>query len=161
MGLYAIFNKKTLIKILSALIIVSIPAYVFFRTKTYPQRVIIDNHVIDVEVADNVILMTKGLSGHKPLDDSQGMLFVFAQPADNKFWMKDMTFSIDMVWFDADRKIIFIERGATPESYPKTFGPNADSQYVLEINSGIADKLGLKIGDQFSFVKSNGIKLAN
>lgn len=153
------FSKKNLIKFFSVLIVVSVSTFIFFKTQTYPQRITIDNKVFDVEVVDNVVLMNKGLSGHKPLSDTQGMLFVFERPADNKFWMKDMTFSIDIIWFDVDKKIIYIEKGAKPESYPKIFGPNADSLYVLEINTGLADKLGLKIGDQFSFVKSNGIKL--
>lgn len=155
----SVFTKRNLIKFLSALVIISVPTFIFFRTQTYPQRIQIQGNVFDVEVADNPALMSKGLSGHAPLNDKQGMLFVFSSPGKHDFWMKDMTFPIDIIWFGADKRIVYMEKSLSPKTYPKTYSPSEPSLYVLEINSGLSDKLGLKIGDQFVFVKRDSINL--
>lgn len=150
--------KVSLSILASVFIIVGI--FVFtLRTKTYPERVLLVGKMFDVEVADNTVLMAKGLSGHKPLAENEGMIFVFEKPDNYGFWMKDMTFPIDIVWFDKDRKVVHIENSLSPESYPKTFYPGADSLYVLEISSGLSKKMGLKIGTTFEFIKSNDRKL--
>ncbi len=153
------FSKRNLIKILSALVAVSIIVFIFFRTQNYPERIIINNRVINVEVVDNEVLMEKGLSGHKPLSDSEGMLFIFSTLGSHQFWMKDMAFSIDIIWFDFDRKIIHIEKDISPDTFPKTYSSKSPSLYTLEVSAGISDKFGLKIGDQFNFIQSNGRKL--
>ncbi|MFZ2523353.1 MAG: DUF192 domain-containing protein, partial [Minisyncoccia bacterium] len=130
-----------------------------FWGKSYPNNVLLNGSVIQVEIADDAVVMAKGLSGHKPLGSSEGMLFIFGSPGDHGFWMKDMTFSIDIIWFDKNKKIIHIEKSLSPETYPKTYSSKSDSLYVLELMAGTSDKLGLKIGDSFSFIKNTGRNL--
>lgn len=48
----------------------------------------------------------KGLSGKKCIPDDVAMLFVFDKPDTYGFWMKDMNFSIDMIWLDGDKKVV-------------------------------------------------------
>lgn len=151
---YNIFmSKRNIIIFLSIFIVVPTLIFLFLRVKTYPDTIIVNNHVFNVEVADNAILLEKGLSGHAPLSSTEGMFFVFKKPDNYKFWMKDMTFPIDIIWFDSNFKIIHIEKSVDPSSYPKAFYPNSSALYVLEIKSGESDKIGLKIGDVVSFSK--------
>ena len=103
------------------------------------------------DVSDTDELRELGLSGRAMLGDSQAMIFEFPQNGIHKFWMKDMFFEIDMIWLNDKKEIVHIEKSATPDSYPKTFGPNGLSRYVIEAESGISDELGLKVGDKVEF----------
>jgi uncharacterized membrane protein (UPF0127 family) len=82
------------------------------------------------------------------------MLFVFENPDDYFFWMKDMNFSIDMIWIGEDRKIVYIKKDAKPEDYLKSFGPPEDNpaKYVLEVVSGFSDTHDLQEGDEVEFI---------
>lgn len=88
----------------------------------------------------------QGLSGRKFMADTQGMLFVFDKPAKPCFWMKDMHFGLDMIWLDANKKVVQIDNAVAPESYPNKFCPNKPAQYVIEVNDGIAEQAGLWVG---------------
>ena len=79
-----------------------------------------------------------------PLD--RGMLFVFERPSRQCMWMKDMKFNLDMIWLSPSRKVLRILKDVSPDSYPKGFCAD-DTSYVIELNSGASDKLGLRVGD--------------
>jgi uncharacterized protein len=109
---------------------------------------------IKVDLALTEAEQAQGLSGRPSLAEDEGMLFVFANPGKYLFWMKDMNFPIDMIWLSSDLKVVYIEKNATPESYPETFGPgpnDGEAKYVLEVVSGFSDKNNLKVGDGMEF----------
>ena len=106
-----------------------------------------------VEIADTDFLRERGLSGHRPLLDNQGMLFIFPKSDFYGFWMKDMLFPIDIIWIDENFKINHIEMSLTPDTYPKVFHPESKSLYVLEISSGQSKSLDLKVGDSVKLLK--------
>ncbi|OHA16429.1 MAG: hypothetical protein A2830_03100 [Candidatus Taylorbacteria bacterium RIFCSPHIGHO2_01_FULL_44_110] len=107
--------------------------------------------IIYAIVAKTPATRQRGLSGHEALDDDQGMLFIFPTPQTPDFWMKDMNFPIDIVWINSDRKIIGVDSDVSQKTYPKTFAPPAEIQFVLEVNAGVAEKLGLKTGIRVVF----------
>lgn len=104
-----------------------------------------------LDIADTEPLRERGLSYRQSLKPRTGMLFVFNIPGVYYFWMKDMNFPIDMVWLDMNKKIVYIKEHATPESYPASFGPTTQAQYVIEIGDGMARMLGLSVGDKIDF----------
>ena len=107
---------------------------------------------VDLALTDGE--QAQGLSGRPSLAEDEGMLFVFANPGKYLFWMKDMNFPIDMIWLSSDLKVVYIEKNATPESYPETFGPgpnDGEAKYVLEVVSGFSDKNNLQVGDEVNF----------
>jgi uncharacterized membrane protein (UPF0127 family) len=108
----------------------------------------LDGKVICVEVADNDATRELGLSGHAPLAADAGMLFVFQQDGVNKFWMKAMTFSLDIIWMTSDGVIAYIQPNLSPATYPQAFGPDTPTRYVLEVNAGYAQENGVKVGDK-------------
>lgn len=115
---------------------------------TYIQRIIsVANKEFVVDIADTPELQQRGLSGRAQLGGDRGMLFVFSSDAYHAFWMKDMRFSIDIIWLTADGRVIAIEKNVSPETYPKSFGPQEPSRYVLELDAGAADILNLAVGD--------------
>lgn len=93
-----------------------------------------------------------GLSGRASLSDGDGMLFIFELPDAHGFWMKDMLFPIDIIWFDENKIVVYVESGVLPESYPKVFTPNRPAKYVLETKSGFAAENGIGVGDSAEFL---------
>ena len=79
-------------------------------------------------------------------------IWTFSKPGQYAFWMKGMKFPIDIVWVGADHKVAGIEKSVQPSTYPDRFA-NKDklAQYVLELQSGRADSLGLNIGTPVKF----------
>ncbi len=89
----------------------------------------------------------RGLSGTKALKENQAMLFVFDREDKWGIWMKDMNFSIDIVWINKDRKVSHIREEISPDTYPQIFYPPDMVLYVLELPSGAVERAGIKIGD--------------
>lgn len=113
--------------------------------------VLIGSQHVRVAVVDNDATREQGLSGVTGLLPDEGMLFVFQKPSIYAFWMKDMLFSIDMVWLSSDKKIVYIAADATPSSYPRDFVPKDLSLYVLELPAGYAHSHNLQIGEPVGF----------
>ena len=87
------------------------------------------------------------------LDTDEGMLFIFHEEAKHSFSMRNTLISLDIIWLDKDKKVIYIKEGAQPckEEICETFKPDKDALYVLEINAGKVREIGLNIGDEMAF----------
>jgi uncharacterized membrane protein (UPF0127 family) len=110
-------------------------------------RAVIGETAITVEVVSSEDDMRKGLSGRDKLLNNHGMLFVFPDVAYHGIWMKDMRFSIDIIWLNEQSEIVYIERNLGPDTYPEIFRPSRQAKYVLEVNSGFVDQHFLRVGD--------------
>lgn len=115
--------------------------------KPHKSLVFLGGEEIAVTVADTPSLRAQGLSGREKLEPNEGMFFVFPEPALSGFWMKDMLFPIDIIYFDADRRIVDVWERATPESYPKVFTPRVPAQFVLEVPAGFFADHHLNLGN--------------
>ena len=114
-----------------------------------PARTVnIGGSTVRVTVADTPSEREQGLSGQSGLNSDEGMLFIFPTDGIFAFWMKDMLFSIDMVWISAEGKIVYIVHSASPDSYPDSFVPDTAARYVLELPAGWAKAHKLSVGDQ-------------
>lgn len=112
----------------------------------------INNQSIIVNVVRNKDDRAVGLSGRTSLNINEGMLFLFEAPGDYGFWMKDMTFPIDIVWIKDDTIIGVTERvfpppQDTPAEEIAIHHPPAPANKVLEIAAGRAKLLHAKAGD--------------
>jgi uncharacterized protein len=85
------------------------------------------------------------------LAEDAGMLFVFKQPQHLSFWMKNTEIPLDMIFADADGTVVGIIADAEPFS-ERQLGVTGDSQYVLEVNGGFAQRHGIKPGDRLRFL---------
>ena len=104
----------------------------------------------DLEVADTDAKRMKGLSDRTDLPQNKGMIFMFDQPEEQCFWMKDMKFNIDIIWVDEQKSILKIKENLSPDTYPDSFCAD-NTKYVLEFNQGFAAKYGLKVGTKLQF----------
>lgn len=117
---------------------------------------------IFIQKASTELAREIGLSGRETLKvyedkgqiTTEGMLFAFEREESTTFWMKDMTFDLDILWLDKNYKIVHIESNVRANSYKpdfptksKTFtNGKALAQYVLEIKAGLSKKMNLKVG---------------
>lgn len=99
----------------------------------------------------------RGLSGTRQLQDNRGMLFVYGEEDTWGIWMKDMHIDLDIIWLDADKRVVHIVKNATPDTYPQIFRPEKPAQYVLEINAGLVDRRNIQIGTRAQFELPEGI----
>ena len=81
------------------------------------------------------------------LAEGEGMWFVFDKPGLHAIWMKDMRFSIDVLWLDDTLRVIHIEERLSPDSYPEVFKPRAPARYVLEVPAGAIEQYSFRTGD--------------
>ncbi|MDR3256932.1 MAG: DUF192 domain-containing protein [Endomicrobium sp.] len=118
----------------------------------------IDGDVITVRVNDKSLnlvvakskkVKAKGLSDRKQIPHD-GMIFFFEKAYIAAFWMKDMYFSIDIIWI-ADNKVVDIAENVAPqpgvpEYALKTYSPSQNANIVIEISAGSAKQLNIKQG---------------
>ena len=111
----------------------------------------IDDTLVRVVVADTPQARTQGLSGQNGLGAGTGMLFVFFDEGTHGIWMKDMLFSIDILWISATNEVIHIEKNVAPETYPAAFRSTQPARYVLEVSAGFAEEHNIIEGSKVSF----------
>jgi uncharacterized membrane protein (UPF0127 family) len=120
-----------------------------FMTTRDDSNLAVRGVVFKTEVVSTKEDMARGLSGRDGIDRDAAMVFEFGKTGQHCMWMKDMKFTIDMVWLDESHKVMAIERNVTPETYPKTFCH--DGNIVVELAAGTADRLPLYAGDIFRY----------
>ncbi|HVX92636.1 MAG TPA: DUF192 domain-containing protein [Candidatus Dojkabacteria bacterium] len=107
------------------------------------------------QISDTDSKRELGLSFRKSLEKDKGMLFVFPNIVSGGFWMKDMKFNLDILFIDSNYKIIKIFRQLPPctqdLSTCLSYSPGTSYQYVLEINGGLSESLGISEGQKISF----------
>ena len=110
----------------------------------------IDGHSFNAEVVKSQKDQEIGLTKYSSIKPDFGMYFPFAQEGYYPFWMKNMKFSIDMIFIDK-RKVVDIKESVPPADPNQlaipTYAPTHVTDGVLEISSGLSEKYGFKIGD--------------
>lgn len=107
-----------------------------------------------VEIADDDAERARGLMFRDSMPTGRGMLFLHEQEEPQAYWMKNTRIPLDILYFDAQRRLVSQQRDVPPCSagdrcppYPSA-GP---ARYVLELNAGEAARLQLKDGMQLTF----------
>ena len=112
-------------------------------------HVVLKGETFTVELAETREKQNLGLMFRDELPDDHGMLFVFPVESMRSFWMKNTRIPLDIMYFDAERRLINVQtarpcRTRNCPVYPST----APAKYVLELNAGKAGELGLQAGDR-------------
>lgn len=102
---------------------------------------------IAVEIADDPAEQARGLMHRERLAPMAGMLFVYDRPQRVAFWMRNTLIPLDMIFADPAGRITRIHENALPlDETPIAGGEGV--QFVLEVNGGLARRLGLAEGDE-------------
>lgn len=130
------------------LLLVSVYCFNNLRTNKLEKiNIEIAERNISTLVADNKKSHKEGLSIVDKINVDEAMLFVFDEIGFHNFWMKDMKFSIDIVWLDEYKNIVYIKEHASPNDYPETYNPGVTSLYVLEFKDGFVKDNDIETGD--------------
>lgn len=114
-------------------------------------------HTFQIEIADDQEEVRTGLMHRESMDENAGMLFVFSPPRESSMWMKNTLISLDILFMDTDGEVIFIARDMVPGSL-RSVGPGVPVKGALEINGGLAEKLGIEPGDVVKHEVFNNIE---
>ncbi|GGL64241.1 hypothetical protein GCM10011392_18600 [Wenxinia marina] len=99
-----------------------------------------------VEVADEPQERSQGLMYVEEMGTLEGMLFVYERPQRASFWMRNTLIPLDMLFADETGVITRIHAQAVPLDETSIDGGEG-VKYVLEINGGLAARLGIEEGD--------------
>ena len=105
----------------------------------------------NLEIARTVPQKAKGLMNRTELKPNSGMIFVSDFDMPQIFWMKNTLIPLDMIFVKSDGTIINILTASpepgTPDHKLKQYASLSPAKYVIELNSGDAQKLKLIPGD--------------
>lgn len=119
------------------------------------KKIKVDNKEIEVELPNTDEAMQRGLSFREKLENDKGMLFDFTKSGIQKpgFWMKDMLFSIDIIWIDKDNTVIAVSDNVPVQSKDSNYTiyyPPSDVTHVLEVPAGWSKKNNVTVGSNIS-----------
>lgn len=100
-----------------------------------------------VEIADDPGERALGLMNREEMPRSHGMLFVYEAPQTLAFWMRNTLIPLDMIFADSTGTVTRVHAEAVPLDETQIPGGD-DVQFVLEINGGLAARLGIVPGSQ-------------
>ena len=100
----------------------------------------------NVELAITERQQAQGLMYRRHLSPNAGMLFDYKVPKLITMWMKNTFIPLDMIFIDSDGQVIKIVERTIPLS-KSVITSDKKARAVLEVNSGTASKLGLRLGD--------------
>jgi uncharacterized membrane protein (UPF0127 family) len=100
-----------------------------------------------VDVAADREKRNFGLMGVTTMAADHGMLFVYDHPQAVAYWMEGVQIPLDMIFLDAGGTVRKVKADARPMDMTVVSGA-PDTQYVLEINGGLAAKLGIAVGSE-------------
>ncbi len=111
----------------------------------------IGNQKFTVEVVEDTETRAQGLMFREKLLLNHGMFFVFEQEKFHRFWMKNTSIPLDIIWISKDQKVVDVQtvKPCKTKTCP-SYVPLGMAKYVLEVNAKsfkgrVGDAVCLKI----------------
>ena len=141
--------KRTLLGVLAGAIAASDPASAAPAPR-WAVAVLPSGHEFALEVAADDVSRQRGYMGREKIGPRAGMIFVFDEDDRHSFWMKDCKVPLDIVWLDANERVVWVAVNRAPcpatGDCPSIVPPSA-ARYVVEFAAGTATVESLKTGD--------------
>jgi len=150
----SIWRPSTTGLLIGGLVVVILAAAIAFMVSNFQPttEVKLGSGVFKVRLAQNDTARELGLSETTSLKPTDGLLMVFDSDNTWGVWMKDMKVSIDIIWLDSTKTVVYTVKNATPElSTTKMFKSKDPARYVLELPAGSVQQFGIKSGDKAEF----------
>jgi uncharacterized membrane protein (UPF0127 family) len=109
--------------------------------------------VVAAEIADTEFKKRRGLMFRERLGESEGMIFLYTRDDYYGIWMKNCLIPLDIVWMEADGKVLHIREKAPPcrTGECPTYLPPRKARYILEVQGGLSRREGLRPGARLEF----------
>lgn len=101
-----------------------------------------------IDVADDPRERAQGLMHVEEMPRLAGMLFIYERPQRVSFWMENTLIPLDMIFADEAGRVVNVHSNAIPLDRTPIPGGSDDIVYVLEINGGMAEDLGIDAGTE-------------
>jgi len=105
----------------------------------------ISDHILTVEVADSPSEQVMGLMNRDSLPADRGMIFVFEEPKQAFFWMKNTSIPLDVAFIDSEGVILEI-LPLVPFEETRVASKSDKVAYAIETNRDWFASRGLKPG---------------
>ena len=116
-----------------------------YLNEANPIKIKVGETPLEVEVASDKDSIEKGLMHRDELGPDSGMLFMFPEPEEKSFWMKNTNIPLSIAYVGADNKILNIE---DMEPHDTTgVKSKGKAKCAIEANKGWFDSKGVKAGD--------------
>lgn len=102
---------------------------------------------VSVAVADDPAERAQGLMGVESMPAMSGMLFLYERPQPVSFWMRNTLIPLDMIFLDRTGTVTRVHEEAVPLDETAISGGD-DVLAVLELNGGMAERLGIAPGTE-------------
>lgn len=142
---------KILLTFFSLIVVVLV---FFFYQKLSITTASIKTHEFKLLIARGETDKQLGLSKYDNLAVDNAMVFIFDKPDYYRFWMKDMKFSIDLIFIKGNKIVTIYENLPIPNPSNDSlqiYSPSQVIDKVLEINAGLSKKYNFKVGDAVEF----------
>lgn len=115
---------------------------------------------------DVIVLKTneekmKGLQDVEEMEDNEGALFIYDEPQELNYWMKDTTIPLDIIFISPEWVVNSVHQG---EPLSEELISDPDSQYCLELNQNSGVQPGMEVeidevDDDFFEMESEGMHI--
>lgn len=113
-------------------------------------RLEVDSAFIWVEVVDRPETRQTGLMFRKSMPEDQGMLFVFEEPQELDFWMRNTYLPLDIAFVSSDGTILNIEAMEPMDEGPR-YRSRGPARFAIEANRGWFARRGIAPGHRVRF----------
>ncbi len=114
------------------------------------KKIIVGKTPLRVEVADTLEKQERGLMFRQSMPENEGMLFVYKEPEEMSFWMRNTLIPLDIAFVGADGIILNIHQ-ARPLDESVLYRSAGAAKYVIETNQGWFSRHGIRPGDRVTF----------
>lgn len=107
-------------------------------------------HEFSLEVAADDASRARGYGGREKVGPREGMIFIFDRDDRHSFWMKDCKVSLDLIWLDANGRIVWVaakQPPCPPSGDCPSIVPPSSARYVVEFAAGTAAAESVRPGD--------------
>jgi len=131
------------------LLVAAFPAWALETFKTAELTILSAGgpHKFTIELALTEGQREQGLMFRRNMAPDAGMLFDMSLPTNITMWMKNTFIPLDMLFLDPAGRIVDIHERAVPQS-TDIISTRVPARYVIELNGGTAERLGIKVGDR-------------
>lgn len=105
---------------------------------------VISGHRVKLKVAANDDTKAKGFMHSDEPGDDEGILFVYDIDMPLQFWMKNVDFPLDILFFDSNLDLVdnftMDKYDGKSDEKSKRYQPKKDARYAVELKSGWCEK---------------------
>jgi uncharacterized membrane protein (UPF0127 family) len=142
--------KKYLFILTILLILIFLVIILINKDKNYANpHIVINGKTFEVEIAKTEAQKQKGLAKYNKISDNFAMEFPFEKASFYAFWMKDMKFSIDIIYISKNKIVQIFKNVPSPKSSNQSltiYKSSVVADTVLEINGNLSQKYNFNNG---------------